>query len=253
MTSKRAIVTTVLAGIGVFAAVLVRPMAAAHAEPAGPTAAAHARSTVVRTDPGPLRGVVHDGYRTFEGVPYAAPPTGRLRFGSPRPAVPWSGVRDADHIGPACAQHGGFPGDARSESEDCLYLNVTTPVSRHPGRKPVMVWIHGDGFFQSSGDRNAPWFRAAETPAYPTGAYHAGELQYLFTRAYGAGTLNAAQQHLSNQMISYWTTFAHRQPERRQHAVVGAVRRHVQSLAPHAVRPVDLAAEHDCGFWQSIS
>jgi para-nitrobenzyl esterase len=101
-------------------------------------------------------------------------------------------------------------------------------------------------------DRHAPWFRDAATPSYPTGAYHAGELQYLFTRAYGTGTLDAAQQRLSDQMINYWTTFA------RTGTPNGAGTppwapfdgRHVQSLAPQAIHPVDVAAEHQCGFWQ---
>jgi para-nitrobenzyl esterase len=39
---------------------------------------------------------------------------------------------------------------ALSVSEDCLYLNVWTPVKRPGERLPVMVWIHG-GTFTSGG------------------------------------------------------------------------------------------------------
>ncbi|MFE2104073.1 carboxylesterase family protein, partial [Streptomyces sp. NPDC059468] len=63
--------------------------AAPPTQPAPPAAA-----TTVRTHNGLVRGVAHDGYRTFEGIPYAAPPVGRLRWAPPRPADSWSGVRD---------------------------------------------------------------------------------------------------------------------------------------------------------------
>jgi para-nitrobenzyl esterase len=46
--------------------------------------------------------------------------------------------------------------------------------------------------------------------SFPTGAYHASELQYLFitSNAPVQGTLNGSQQQLSNTMVTYWTQFA---------------------------------------------
>jgi carboxylesterase type B len=36
---------------------------------------------------------------TFLGVPYAEPPTGKLRFSKPQPLSLWDGVRDAKEFG----------------------------------------------------------------------------------------------------------------------------------------------------------
>ena len=59
---------------------------------------------VVRTDAGAVRGTVHDGYRSFQAIPYAAPPVAGLRWRSPQPVTPWTGVRDATRAGQRCPQ-----------------------------------------------------------------------------------------------------------------------------------------------------
>ncbi|MXQ67861.1 carboxylesterase family protein [Actinomadura rayongensis] len=102
----------------------------------------------VRVDSGWLRGVEKGDSRQFLGVPYAAPPTGALRWTLPRRARPWQGVRDAGRPGDDCVQPARKP--PAPSSEDCLYLNVTTPRGRRGGL-PVMVWWHGGGFTQGSG------------------------------------------------------------------------------------------------------
>ncbi|MFF0454418.1 carboxylesterase/lipase family protein [Nocardia africana] len=107
-------------------------------------------ATVVSTETGAVRGRLATNTRVFQGIPYAAPPVGELRWASPQPAASWPGIRDATRPGNRCAQAEGLI-DPASSTEDCLYLNVTTP--RHSsGRKlPVMVWIHGNGFISGAG------------------------------------------------------------------------------------------------------
>ncbi|WP_334165271.1 carboxylesterase family protein, partial [Phenylobacterium sp.] len=101
--------------------------AAAQAVTAGP---------VVKVAQGPVRGAVADGVATFQGIPFAAPPVGELRWRPPAPPAAWSAARDATRPGQDCTQ-----------SEDCLFLNVTAPANARPGAKlPVMVWIHGGAF-----------------------------------------------------------------------------------------------------------
>jgi len=110
---------------------------------------------VAETSHGRLRGVVEDGVVAFKGVPYAAPPTGPLRWRPPEPPARWTGIRDALEFGPRAPQSAPlptetFPGDPLEQSEDCLSLNVWTPEV-DDARRPVMVWVHGGGFTTGSG------------------------------------------------------------------------------------------------------
>lgn len=129
------------------AAVVVVP-ASGSAEATG---RADTSRAVVLTDKGPVRGTVGADYREFQGIPYAAPPVGALRWTAPKPAAPWRTVLDATKPGSACPQPGGFPGDKPSYDENCLYLNVTAPRHAGTAHLPVMVWLHGGGFFEGSG------------------------------------------------------------------------------------------------------
>lgn len=117
---------------------------------AGPRAMA-AIDHPVRIDSGLVQGgAARDPSITvFKGIPYAESPVGSLRWRPPRPALPWSGVRKADHFGSICPQPRPQPGQRMDEN--CLYINVWTGASSSSERRPVMVWIHGGGFFEGSG------------------------------------------------------------------------------------------------------
>jgi para-nitrobenzyl esterase len=136
---------------------------------------------IVRIGDGLVRGAGVAGVYSFLGLPYAAPPTGNLRWRPPQPAPSWSGVRDATQFGASCPQ-----AQARNPflppgtiSEDCLYLNVYTPTPRSGRDRPVLVWIHGGGLVQD-GARNYDGTKLAAAGAVVvTINYRLGALGFL--------------------------------------------------------------------------
>lgn len=122
---------------------------------------AHGARPEVKIDSGELRGesiaALPNGGQ-FLGIPFAAQPVGALRWRPPQPAPHWNGVREAAQWGPACPQQpsGFLPEmlDIREmpTNEACLYVNVWTP-ELHPAKKlPVLIWIHGGGNVEGSGE-----------------------------------------------------------------------------------------------------
>jgi para-nitrobenzyl esterase len=111
-----------------------------------------ADAAIVETDAGPVRGIVTDGYRLFQGIPYAASTAGERRWRPPRPAPAWTQPKDATTPGSMCPQQPSSYAEVASLEEDRLFLNVTAPRSATPAEpKPVMVWIHGDGAIGGGG------------------------------------------------------------------------------------------------------
>src|SRR5260221_1818952 len=108
----------------------------------------------VKVESGLLLGTTNTdrSVRIFKAIPFAAPPIGDLRWKSPQPTKPWSGVRAADKFGSACMQTDVF-GDIlqfmrdAQPSEDCLNLNIWLPASATAkSNLPVYVWYYGGGF-----------------------------------------------------------------------------------------------------------
>src|ERR1700730_3068644 len=77
-----------------------------------PVADASTQSVVQATSPNPvvavtsgaIRGGTEAGGYVFRGIPYAAAPTGNLRWRPPAPPTPWQGIRDATNFGAGCPQ-----------------------------------------------------------------------------------------------------------------------------------------------------
>ncbi|MFN3857558.1 MAG: carboxylesterase/lipase family protein [Caulobacter sp.] len=123
----------------------------------------------VETTEGRVLGGYSDGATSFLGIPYGAPPTGEHRFAPPRPPAKRDAEFEARRFGPTAIQMPSpstvnptselgealqqvFPArkDVADQAEDCLRLNIWTPVADGRNR-PVMVWLHGGGFAYGSG------------------------------------------------------------------------------------------------------
>lgn len=152
-------------------------------------AAAATTEPVVRTDRGAVRGLVLEGnVQTFRGIPYAAPPTGESRWRSPRPAAGWSGIRDATRFADGCAQ-GEHPVGIASTSEDCLYVDVTTPTNARG--LPVVVWIHGGSFKHGATQNYGPRRLASQGEVVVVQVqYRLGALGFLASPLLGSGSGN---------------------------------------------------------------
>ena len=104
-------------------------------------------SLVVETKSGKIKGALRSGGGAeFLGIPYAKPPVGDLRWRAPVPVEPWTNIKETTTFGAPCAQAvlGDWNRrDAETSKEDCLFLNVITPVWKSQTPLPVMFWIHG--------------------------------------------------------------------------------------------------------------
>jgi para-nitrobenzyl esterase len=120
---------------------------------------AESAAIVIHTTTGSVSGRdAGSGVIAYLGIPYAAPPVGPLRWRPPQPGARWTAVRTANEYGGPCPQArwaGPSPNLTRM-SEDCLTLNVWVPRHRPGERLPVMVLIHGGGFFVGSSADGEP-------------------------------------------------------------------------------------------------
>ncbi|XP_047004362.1 cholinesterase 1-like isoform X1 [Schistocerca americana] len=122
-----------------------------------------------------VRGVP---YFSFRGIPYAVPPTGKLRYTDP---IPYSsnGSVEALEDAPHCAQESGG-------KEDCLYLNVyTRQLDGSEGGAAVMVYLHGGALTSGSGDSTVygpDFFLEVDGIVFVTLNYRLGAIGFLSTQ-----------------------------------------------------------------------
>lgn len=114
----------------------------------------------VKTEGGYITGKYEDSVYAFKGIPYAAPPTGDLRWSAPKPAVPWRDTLACLNYGASPIQNTPQPFMMWTEefitppsplSEDCLFLNIWSGARTPTDKLPVFVWIHGGAFTSGSG------------------------------------------------------------------------------------------------------
>lgn len=114
-----------------------------------------------RRDPpaGPVQGSAHGPVARFLGLPFAQAPIGALRFAAPQPVAPWKDLRQAVTFGPTAAQPERGPTlipEPTEAGDDILNLNIFAPAALPEHPLPVLVYIHGGGFF--AGCNRSEWF-----------------------------------------------------------------------------------------------
>ncbi|OJJ68103.1 hypothetical protein ASPBRDRAFT_68324 [Aspergillus brasiliensis CBS 101740] len=117
-------------------------------------------SPFVRTNYGDILGTTspyRPDIQVFKGIPYAAPPTGELRWKPPVKPQPWNGTYNATAFSAQCPQSlnmgtGLWTTGSTDQSEDCLYMNIWTPTTTPSTPLPVYVWAYGGRFVDGSGD-----------------------------------------------------------------------------------------------------
>lgn len=129
-------------------------------------------------------GVTANRVTSYLGIPYAAPPVGRLRWEPPRPPAPWTSVFEATQAGNICPGPS-VTGGPVTGSEDCLNLNVQVPAGAHHRRLPVMVEIHGGGFLDPIGPSDGSHLVSAGRVVYVAMNYRLGILGFMANRALG--------------------------------------------------------------------
>ncbi|BFF89525.1 esterase B1 [Drosophila madeirensis] len=119
-------------------------------------------------------------YYAFEGIPYAKPPLGELRFRAPEPAEPWKGVLNCTTYRSKPMQRNMVMGIIEG-SEDCLHLNVYAKTLESEQPLPVIVWIYGGGFQKGEASRDfySPDYFMKQNVVFVCINYRLGALGFL--------------------------------------------------------------------------
>jgi para-nitrobenzyl esterase len=178
-----------LAVSAVIAGLTVALTSGASATPRAATSSAKpacSAGTVVKTKDGPVCGTTSGGVTSYLGIPYAAPPVGKLRWKPPQPVKPWTTTLEATQQGLGCLSPGFPTGVAADTSENCLWLEVQEPAKVPAGEKlPVMFEIHGGGFLGEYRDDDGTNLIHAGPVIYVYAEYRLGILGFLADKALG--------------------------------------------------------------------
>ncbi|RKF59731.1 Lipase 1 [Erysiphe neolycopersici] len=162
---------------------------------------------------------VYRGYRSealqldyFNGIRYAAPPIGRLRWQKPQepqenrtkiiPAVNYSQRCPQSYQGPRPKTWFFLTSD--QISEDCLFLNIIRPI--HAKNLPVFVWFHGGGYGLGDGRYNFTEFVTSNTRNFivVTLQYRLGAFGFLSSSeltSFGIPNAGLYDQHFALEWI----------------------------------------------------
>lgn len=111
---------------------------------------------IIVTKKGKIEGVIDtvNNLHVYKGIPYAKPPVGELRWKAPQPIDAWDTILMAKEFGATPIQvdpWGDLYYRSNGFSEDCLFLNVWSPIEKGESPYPVLVYFHGGGLVAGDG------------------------------------------------------------------------------------------------------
>ena len=171
---------------------------------------------VISTTAGLVKGARDRFSYYFKGIPFAEAPIGPLRFRDPVPKAAWGGVLSASQYSAGCLQQCNLPRPdftcPKTQSEDCLFLNVFTPslpgdggaTSSQKKLLPVMAYIHGGSFME--GAAGTPIYESTqlaqrEGMVVVTFNYRLGPFGSLFNGRDTHGNYNIKDQRLALRWV----------------------------------------------------
>ena len=138
-------------------------------------------TTTVGVVCGTTAAVGANAVRAFLGIPFAEDTGGANRWQPPVPKAALTGRFQATHFGPICPQDD--PTFGLPQSEDCLSINVWTPVGADPGANlPVMAFVYGGSFLTGSGAfpiYDGAYLSSTQDAVVVTFNYRVGALGFL--------------------------------------------------------------------------
>ncbi|MFJ3633989.1 carboxylesterase/lipase family protein [Streptomyces sp. NPDC090112] len=201
-----------------------------------------------------LSGATRDEHRTFVGTAYDA-------AGRPFTADDYDrALRTA--FGPAAAPRvrAEYPVDSFPSPALAWAAVVTDRMwARGTRAQHEALAAHVPVYAYEFADRRAPVFLPVPD-GFDFGAFHAGDVPYLFEDGSAEPRFTPAQRRLSEAMTAYWAAFARTGspgvaglPAWPPYRTALPGRPYTQSLAPSRIGPVDYAREHRLGFWDGLS
>ncbi|KAJ3018015.1 hypothetical protein HKX48_003219 [Thoreauomyces humboldtii] len=183
---------------------LIQPVLAAAAAVVSPSLQGPTVSTAAGTYSGKTCPLA-PSYASYLGIPFANAPVSNLRFAAP---VAYDGPfkTNVTTMPPACVQ-GPFAGvpPPTDQSEDCLFLNVYSPISKPSAPLPVRFFIYGGGF--ESGDVSSHYYDGCHA-APPTNSivvtanYRVGPLGFLAHPVFKAADGSLGNYGIQDQQLA---------------------------------------------------
>ncbi|XP_053685997.1 glutactin-like [Sabethes cyaneus] len=120
----------------------------------------------------------------FLNIRYGQPATGNRRFKAPIPVEPWEGVLDVSKRGNASPYYGDMKKIGKDSLpdnlEDCINLCVYTKDLS--SKKPVIVFIHGGGFYSGGAGQHPPEYLLEKDIVLVVPQYRLAALGFLSTK-----------------------------------------------------------------------